>query len=150
MSRRWLWIVLGVAVVVGGVAAVIHFSGAPPSGPVEIAWDDEVCAHCRMHVSERGYAVQLQTREGEVLVFDDPGCAILYIDDNDPHVHALYFHHVEEDRWIAQRDVAFVETQSSPMGYQLGAVDRRTPNSISIDDVRARIAARAATREGGH
>lgn len=145
--RRWIGIAVGVLIVIGAAVAIIYVSGRPPSGPVEIVWDEEVCAECRMHVGERGFAVQLQTEGGEVLVFDDPGCALVYIDRTHPRIHALYFHHLEEDRWIAERDVAFVPVESSPMGYQLGAVDRAA-GSVSLAQAREQVLSLARARGG--
>lgn len=144
-ARRWSVIALVLGALVGAAAALVYFTGRPPEGPVEVDWDREVCARCRMHVSERAFAAQLQTEDGQVLVFDDPGCAFLYLEESpEVRVHALYFQHVEEDRWIPQEEVAFVPVEHSPMGYGLGAVTRGTEGALSLEDARARVQAVAA------
>src|SRR5690606_33898060 len=88
-----------------------------PSGPVEIAWDREVCAECRMHIGEPHFAAQLQTRDGEVRSFDDVGCLIRFRDANDPEVHAIWLRNSEADGWLRYEEAAFVEAVQSPMGY---------------------------------
>lgn len=104
-----------------------------PTGPVPIAWDKEVCAECRMLVGEPKFAVQLQSTEGEVLNFDDPGCALRYLATHKPPLHALYFHHAREDRWLTQAQVGFTRASPSPMGYDLGAVPKSTSGALSLE-----------------
>src|SRR5690606_20502637 len=52
--------------VVGAVALLLHSTGQPPEGPVDVAWDHDVCAECRMHVGDPRFAAQLHTTDGEV------------------------------------------------------------------------------------
>jgi copper chaperone NosL len=111
-------------------------------GPVPIVWDREVCAHCRMHIGVPGFAAQLQTRGGEVLDFDDPGCLFDYLERNRPAIAHLYFHHHSADRWLDERHAYFVHQSPSPMGYGLAAADASEAGSIDLN------AARAAVRNG--
>lgn len=146
-ARRWSVFALVLASLVGAAAALVYFTGRPPEGPVGVDWDREVCARCRMHVSEPAFAAQLHTEDGRVLVFDDPGCAFLYLDESpEVRVHALYFHHLEEDRWIPREEVAFVPVEHSPMGYGFGAVTRGVEGALSLADARARVRALAEGR----
>ncbi|MEB2346960.1 MAG: hypothetical protein OZ948_19785 [Deltaproteobacteria bacterium] len=116
----------------------------PPEGPQPIAWDREPCAHCRMLISEPGFAAQLQLRDGSVESFDDPGCLFARLDARPGHVHALWFHHLREDRWLPGDGVAFVRVAPTPMDFGFGAVDPGTPGSFPLEAVRAELRARAA------
>ena len=116
----------------------------PAEGPQPIVYDREPCAHCRMLISEPRFAAQLQTQAGEVQSFDDPGCLLAALETRAPSVRALWFHHVREDRWLDAAHVAFEETQQTPMGYGLGAVAAGTPHALTLDEARARVAARGA------
>ena len=116
----------------------------PAEGPQPIVYDREPCAHCRMLISEPRFAAQLQTQDGEVQNFDDPGCLLAALETRSPSVRALWFHHVREDRWLDAAHVAFEETQRTPMGYDLGSVAAGTPDALSLDEARARVAARGA------
>lgn len=128
------------------IAALTMIGCAPdlPSGPVEIVWDQEVCAECRMHIGEPHFAAQLQTREGEVHSFDDVGCMIRYRDANRPRIHAMWLRDSGSDGWLRYEEAAFVEAVQSPMGYGLAAVPRGTPQSFSIEEGEARVRARAS------
>lgn len=131
--------VLGAAATVG-LWMLLGSSGAPPDGPVPIAWDREVCGECHMHIGDPRFAAQVQTRGGEVHSFDDPGCLYRWIDrEGESDLHAVWFRHVDADRWISRAEVAFVEREPTPMGYGIGAVTRGTPDSLDESRARERV-----------
>lgn len=153
MSRRsqgrpgpgaWIGVGAGVLAVVAVVIAVVMLQRLP-DGPVPIAWDQEACAHCHMHVGDPHFAAQLQLADGRVLNFDDPGCALHYLARVRPEeVHALWFHALRDDRWLRRAEVAFVEVNPTPMGWGLGAVPAGTPGALSFDEARQRLERRGA------
>ncbi|HMQ22150.1 MAG TPA: hypothetical protein PKE00_06650 [Planctomycetota bacterium] len=119
--------------------AKVVFAGGLPEGPVAAVWDHEACAFCRMHVGEPAFAAQLQTKDGQVLFFDDPGCLFETLDRDQPLVHALYFRHMQADRWLARDEVAFAQVAITPMGYGIGAVERGTAGALSVDEAHAKV-----------
>ena len=135
--RKWLAPVVGVLVVMGGLGAALAWTERLPDGPVEVLWDREACAHCRMHVGEPSFAAQLQLKDGRVLHFDDPGCLLRYEADRHPDVHAAWFHHSREERWLSRERTAFSPTSPTPMGYGLGAVEVGTPGAVSVAEALA-------------
>lgn len=147
---RWAvagWVAIALAAI-AGFGASLAFSQALPEGPVEIVWDREACAHCRMHIGERAFAAQLQRRDGRVQNFDDPGCLLRYLASVPAdEVHAVYFHHSRQARWLARDEVAFVDVAQSPMGFGLGAVHRGTPGSFPYEEALRRVERAAAPRK---
>jgi len=133
--RRWIVAGLALAAIAAVVVVVVRGSGALPDQPVPVAWDREPCAHCHMHIGEPRHAVQLVTRDGEVVNFDDVGCAFSYLDQHRPEVHRLWFHG-EGDTWIASDRVGFLTGAITPMGSGLLAVDAETPGARSLEEVR--------------
>lgn len=117
----------------GAVAWAIHRAQAQPAGPRPIVWDRETCAECHMMISDRHYAAQLQTQEGEVLDFDDPACLMTYVVHHHPRIQVIYFRQSQQDRWVDYHSVAFLHSVDSPMGHGYEAVDAGTPGSISFD-----------------
>ena len=87
-----------------------------------------------------------ETEDGEVRSFDDPGCLLASLAARPEPVRALWFHHLREDRWLTGEQVAFEETSGTPMGYGLGAVDAGAPGALSLEQARARVAARSGAR----
>jgi copper chaperone NosL len=134
--KAWL---IGMIVVAGlgaGAWLVVRGSGALPDQPVPVAWDRETCGHCHMHVGEPRHAAQLVTAAGEVVNFDDVGCALDYLEARRPAVHRLWFHG-EGERWLAADEVGFVAAEATPMGSGLLAVEAATPGARSLAQVEA-------------
>lgn len=149
MRRRALRLAAAAALLAalaGAVVLLVARSGEPPEDPVRVAWDRQACARCSMLVSEPSFAAQLHTEGGEVLFFDDPGCLLLWQARHDAAVHATWFHHLVEERWIPGEAVAFVEASPTPMGYGLGAVDAGTEGALSRQEALER--ARRRDRHG--
>ena len=132
-----LAIVLGVMIVVRGGQHV-------PDSVQPIEWNHQPCAQCQMLIGDPRYAAQLITQDGQVLSFDDPGCALRYVDTHhDVAIHRLWFHHSTDDRWLTADEVAFTTGATTPMGSGLAAVDRKPSGALDLA-----AATRVATREG--
>ena len=121
------------------VLAVLAACGSIPDAPTAIAYDREPCAHCHMLIGDSRFAVQLVTDDGDVLDFDDPGCALRYLAELHPAVHRLWFRDHRRDRWTAARDVHFVRGVDTPMGYGLAADSAGT---VVLDEASAIVARR--------
>jgi len=124
------------------LAAALGACG-PPDGPQPIAWNREPCAHCRMLIGDPAFAAQLHLADGAVESFDDPGCLFARLEARPARVHALWFHHVREDRWLPAEAVAFVRVPHTPMQFGFGAVDAGAAGAVPIEAVRAELRARA-------
>lgn len=117
------------------LAFVVRGGTAIPDGVQPIAWNKEACAHCHMLIGDPAYAAQVITTDGDVLSFDDPGCAVRYLREHKGHIHRAWFHAGHGDRWLAVADVGFVRVAASPMGSNLIAVARTTPGALAVEDV---------------
>jgi hypothetical protein len=138
---------LGCLLLVAGLGGALVWTQRLPEGPQPVVWDREACAHCRMHVGEPGFAAQLQLRDGRVLHFDDPGCLLRYEAERRPDVHASWFHHLREERWLSREQVAFLPVSPTPMGYGLGAVEAGTPGTRSVPEALASLGGETARRD---
>ncbi|MBK8166623.1 MAG: hypothetical protein IPK64_11830 [bacterium] len=146
--RRLLPVVIVAGITVAVIADFIRRSEALPQGPADVVWDHTPCAECRMSVSEPAYAAQMQLKDGQVLNFDDPGCLFRFAAGNAVPVHAIYYRHLREERWLAEADAAFIEAGPSPMGYDLGAVEAGAPGAQAAVAVRASCGARSGATDG--
>ena len=147
-SRRIGAATLLLALAAALTAWALFRSSKPPTGPVSVAWDRESCARCRMLIGEPRFAAQLQTRDGRILNFDDPGCLLIYTAEQTDEAHAIYFHHLLEERWIDAADVVFVGAEPTPMGYGLGAVDGDAAASVPLTRARERVLEQESARRG--
>lgn len=129
-------LVLALALVAGGLAIAVHSGTRIPDQVQPIAWNAEVCAHCRMVIGDPAFAAQVITTDGTVLSFDDPGCAARHIDAHRSQIHRAWFHAGRGDTWIPLAEVGFVEVAASPMGSNVIAVSRSTPGARALEDLR--------------
>lgn len=132
--------VLLILAAMAGLVATLSLGQRLASEPQPIAWNKEPCAQCRMHIGDKGFAAQLQLKSGAVRSFDDPGCAFrALVGAKQADLHAVYFRHMSEDRWIPRDEVRFVPAEGTPMGYGLGAVDGPVEGSLSLVEAMNRV-----------
>ena len=132
--------------------ALAACSADPGTGPVEIAWDRDTCEHCYMTIGDRRAAAQIRIAPGgPPHLFDDLGCALLFLDaQREAHLEAnldakkksydfaeLWVRDSEGDRWLDGRAARYVEVAGTPMDYGFGAV--AAPSGASLDEIWTRI-----------
>jgi hypothetical protein len=128
--------------VVGLTAVLVIRAQRLPDSVRPILWDNEVCAQCGMAISDPRFACQLQTSEGDVYDFDDPGCLLTFLHRHRPRIHAIYFHALVGSAWLKYPDVVFLRGQQTPMGYGLGAGATGTPGALDFAAARNYVEAR--------
>lgn len=135
------------AMVVGIGWYAISVGTQPPRGPVAVAWDQQTCAHCGMHIGDPAFAAQLHLEDGEVLHFDDAGCLFRWRAEHPlADVHEAYFHHYEEKRWLDGDEVGFLRVAQSPMGSGLAAVEARRAGALTLEEARTAVLGAEAQR----
>lgn len=85
--------------------------------PVDI-FPEDMCAYCRMAVSDQRFASEIVTDAGEALKFDDIGCLEQYESDH-PVVKAAtrFVKEYDTKGWLRWQDAVVVTTGlSTPMG----------------------------------
>jgi nitrous oxide reductase accessory protein NosL len=118
----------------------------PETGPVEVKWDRDICAHCSMAISDRHYAAQVRGGpKKQAVKFDDVGCAISWLKDqpwgNDPKTE-IWVADFRTGKWLDARAARYVGGKRSPMGYGYGATSEGDFGSISFDEVRKKLLAK--------
>ena len=129
-------IAITLVAVVALIAAAVHYGTRIPDSVQPIAWNSEACAHCHMLIGDPAFAAQVITKDGDVLSFDDPGCAARYLREHRGQVHRAWFHEGRGKRWLAVADVGFVRVAASPMGSGVIAVPKTTPGALTLEDLR--------------
>ena len=122
-------------------------SGDPGSGPVEVKWDRDVCQRCNMVLSDRRHAAQVRYTPGEgqrsqVQVFDDLGCAVLWLDRqawrNDPAVE-IWVTDRQTGKLLDARTAYYLPGQLTPMQYGLGAQTEHIAGTLDFAAAREHI-----------
>ena len=86
--------------------------------PVAIAAED-ICSFCRMAISEKQYAAELITNDGDAYKFDDIGCLVEHIKgDKRTDVAAYFVTDFESRVWITAEGAHYVKSAKlkTPMG----------------------------------
>ena len=101
--------------------------------------NEDICAFCRMAVSERRFAAQVVTVGGRAEFYDDIGCLVDWLAENgQPEGAGIFVVDFTTGRWLTATGAGYVRSPRlpTPMGHGLAAFADRE-------------AAQAATRELG-
>lgn len=116
------------------------------SGVVEIKWDRDVCARCRMVIGDRRFAAQTRDPAGKVWKFDDVGCAMFWLkqqnfDEQTPRAE-FWVADYQSGNWLDARRAHFLPGKKSPMGYDYAALAETQGGSVTYAEARMRVLAR--------
>lgn len=107
-----------------GFTFLLAACGQPEIAPVAINPED-MCSMCRMAISEKQFAAELITRDGEALKFDDIGCMRDYLKDkaDRSRIAAYFVTEYESKKWLNAESAHFVKSVeiATPMGGHLVA-----------------------------
>ncbi|NQU65731.1 MAG: hypothetical protein HQ517_15830 [SAR324 cluster bacterium] len=109
--------------------------------PVEPVWDRVVCERCRMAVSDNRYAVQAIDPGGKSHFFDDIGCAVLWLKNQEWADRArVWVNDVNTHEWI-EADKAHWRfgDENTPMGFGFAATLTPLENPLDFQTVKERI-----------
>lgn len=116
-------------ITLAGLFLLTGCSGDSGSGPVAVKWDRDACERCRMVLSDRYHAAQVRyfppdKKRSQVAMFDDIGCATLWLADKpweqDPRTEIWVTDH-RTGEWIDATQATYVRGHLTPMEYGLGA-----------------------------
>jgi copper chaperone NosL len=96
--------------------------------PVDLNPED-MCSFCRMAISEKQFAAEIITKNGDIFKFDDIGCMLNYIKGKKlrNEIAASYVMDFEKRNWIAADHANYVATSEvqTPMGGGFLAFETR-------------------------
>ena len=125
------------------------------TGPVNVHWDRDTCERCAMAVGDRRFAAQVRVPDSRrVRLFDDIGCALIWIEENasEPSRAALeiWVSDTTGTKWIDARAARFAAGHETPMGYGYATVGADTAQSMGLEEMQRRLAAKEDERRRPH
>lgn len=116
------------------------------TGPVDPKWDRDACERCQMMLSDRNFSAQVrvfpQNKRSKVYKFDDLGCAVLWLDQqewkDDPRTE-IWVNDYKSRKWIDASTAWYIKDEISPMGYGLGAQSEKTIGTLDFVQARKHI-----------
>ncbi|WP_353662086.1 hypothetical protein [Hydrogenimonas sp. SS33] len=142
--KKW-WIVIGVVLMLlaAGCGGRGESGGlkSPNGGPVTFKPESLACPQCRMPLKGLKDSAQYVAENGDVTVFDDPGCMVLWLQDHgiDADGAKIYVYTRDTKRWIDAKKAYYSQTDATPMGYGFGAYEKRAKDRIGFDEMRLRV-----------
>jgi copper chaperone NosL len=98
--------------------------GRPKFEPVEIAAED-MCAFCKMAISEKQYAAEFLNQDGDAFKFDDIGCLANQLKTRQNRRDTAVFFVVDYDtrQWVNAEKAYFVRSEEfkTPMSGHIAA-----------------------------
>jgi copper chaperone NosL len=96
----WAWsLIVGVAVFANCQKGAVE--------PVALAPED-MCAYCKMVISEKQYAAEMIDGEGQAFKFDDIGCMRAFIKKRSVSLSAFFVMDFEQRQWIKAESAYYV------------------------------------------
>jgi nitrous oxide reductase accessory protein NosL len=95
------------------------------TNPHEVHWDRDMCTRCAMVVSDRDNTTQIiNPANGEVYMFDDIGCMILWFDSEKilwKDKAVIWITNADTGKWINARKAYYDTENITPMAYGFAA-----------------------------
>jgi copper chaperone NosL len=112
--------------------------------PAELLPED-MCAHCKMAISEKRFAAEFITRDGEAFKFDDIGCMANFIKagSNRKNIAGFFVMDYETRQWLPGETAHYVRsaTFKTPMSGGIAAfkdkakADQQGGQALTLDEI---------------
>lgn len=104
------------------VLLLVSCSDKPETGPVEIHYGEDVCERCKMIISEKSFAAQYLLPRRESRKFDDFGCLVEHLRENEndlKNLGSVYVVDFGSGDWIDGKKAFYFQSGdvNTPMGY---------------------------------
>lgn len=112
-------------VITGMLAGIIAFSSCSEPGPQPVTMNKDMCAHCKMNITNAHFATQLLTQKGRHYLFDDITCMADFVNEHNEIEYNLFYaaDFSEPTHFIDVDKAMFFKSDSlrSPMGGNIAA-----------------------------
>ncbi len=105
--------------------------------PLEVKDNKVQCPQCHMFIVGKAHTVQIITSDNKTHFFDDPGCAVLWLNEQkiDAKETTIWFFTQDTKKWKKAEDVLFSISDSTPMHYGFGAYENKKNGFIGFDEM---------------
>jgi copper chaperone NosL len=118
------------------IAGILLGSCQKRIGAVALAPED-MCAYCKMAISEKRYAAELIDDEGQAFKFDDIGCMVNFIKSrkNTTRIVAHFVMDFDERQWTKAEDAYYVRSSelTTPMNGGIIAFKDQAKAKEAVD-----------------
>ena len=141
--KRWIALLMAAVWMLSGCGSKEGNVGmkSPDGKPVTFKPQNVTCPQCHMPLKSLTDSAQIIMKEGTVLVFDDPGCMVIWMDAHkiDPKTLKMWVYTRDTHRWIEAQKAHYSQTDPTPMGYGFGAYEKEAKDRLPFDQMRLRV-----------
>ncbi len=103
----------------------LFFASCQPSGPEQITLNKDLCAFCKMNISDPLFGAEIITKKGRVYKFDDLGCLISYKHEHKDQEWGNFYvcNYTGDNELIPAESAYYIKggTLKSPMAANIAA-----------------------------
>lgn len=97
--------------------------------PKKVIYDRDLCERCKMQLVDRYHTAQIVNPEnGQSYLFDDLGCAVLWLDETTPswkEKALIYITDGKNGNWVEHKNAYYAEGYNTPMSFGIAAFDSK-------------------------
>lgn len=109
--------------------------------PLEVKDNTVQCPQCNMFLVGKDFTAQIITSDNKTHFFDDPGCAVLWIEEHKVNLNDIVFwvYTLDTKKWIHVQDAYFSISDITPMRYGFGAYEHKKDGFIDYEEMSLRM-----------
>jgi hypothetical protein len=109
--------------------------------PLEFKDNQIQCPQCNMFLVGKKYTAETVTSDGKTHFFDDPGCLVLWVEENvkDDKSLVSWVYTLDTNKWVKANSAFYSINDSTPMHYGFGAYESSVNNSIKYEEMKLRM-----------
>lgn len=97
-------------------------------------------SYCKMLITTERNSMQVVSPDGNTWFFDDPGCMILWLQEQSFKDDAkIWVHSIDSNKWIDAKTAWYGIKDHTEMGYGFGAREQKTEGSINFKEMQLRM-----------
>ena len=100
------------------------------------------CPQCNMFLVEKEHTAEAITTDNKTHFFDDPGCLILWIEENHKATEneiVKWVYALDTKKWINAEKAFYSINDRTPMNYGFGGYEKVKENSIDYNEMKLKM-----------
>lgn len=100
------------------------------------------CPQCNMFLVEKEHTAQAITIDNKTHFFDDPGCMVLWIEENyktSEKEIVKWVYALDTKKWIDAQKAFYSINDKTPMNYGFGAYEKTIDNAIDYSEMKLKM-----------
>jgi len=110
--------------------------------PLEFKANKIQCPQCNMFLVHKEHTAQAITTDNKTHFFDDPGCLVLWVEENHKDTDTdivKWVYALDSKKWIKATEAFYSIDDKTPMHYGFGGYEKFKEGYIKYDEMRLKM-----------